>query len=315
MSTFPHEAASTKDSDQQPLTNLLFDHPQGGEGIILRSRDSYHLRVPKIYITNSSPILGELIRKALDPSGDANAKASLPVVQLPESGGILHCLLSFIFPIPPLLPSTAEEIMKLLSVAQKYQMETALTHIRGSISQHSSLSFTSLESALHIYALAQEYGLLPEALRVARAIFLKQSMTIADLDGKLDIIPPASLYELLKYHKRVQANLALDLTEFRMSGAHGTATGFLCTELSSSQIPSWLYQYIRSIEKEPNLFDLVKFNAAMARHLANRDNEINCECASIPSETIREFWDALSSVIDGSFENVSVFDVLSCLEY
>jgi hypothetical protein len=53
----------------------------------------------------------------------------------------------------------------------------------------------------------------------------------------------------------------------------------------------------------------------MARHIANRDKEVNCECASIPSETIREFWDALSSVIDGSYENVSVVDVLSCLEY
>ena len=310
MSSVPHEATPTTD---KPLPNLLFDHP--GAGIILRSRDSYHLRVPKIYILNSSPILGELIQKALDHHGDTNAETSLPVVQLPESGKILHCLLTFIFPIPPLLPSTAEEIMKLLSVAQKYQMETALTHIRGSISQQSLLSSTSLDSALHVYALAQEYGLLPEALRVARAILLMQSMTIEDLDGKLEIMPPASLYELLNYHKRVRAILVSDLTEFRRSGAHGTAMGFLCTELSSSQIPSWLSQYICSIEKDPNLFDLVKFNAAMARHIANRDREVNCDCASIPSETIREFWDALSSVIDGSFENVREIDVLSCSKY
>jgi hypothetical protein len=47
-------------------------------------------------------------------------------------------------------------------------------------------------------------------------------MTIEDLDEKLDIMPGASLYELWKYHERVQANLASDLTEFRTSGAHGT---------------------------------------------------------------------------------------------
>jgi hypothetical protein len=77
------------------------------------------------------------------------------VVQLPESGEIVRCLLTFVFPVTPLLPSTPEEIMELLSVAQKYQMGTALDHIRGSIARHNSLP-TRLESALHIYALAQK---------------------------------------------------------------------------------------------------------------------------------------------------------------
>jgi hypothetical protein len=140
------EAGSTTD---EPLANLLFDRPSAD--IILRSQDSYHLRVPKTIVANNSPILSELIRKTLEPSGDTNAHASLPVVQLPESGEILHCLLTFIFPVPPLVPSTPEEIMKLLFIAQKYQMETALTHIRGCIARQNSLP-TRLEPALHIYA-------------------------------------------------------------------------------------------------------------------------------------------------------------------
>ena len=307
MSTAPHEAASPTD---EPLANLLFDHP--GADIILRSQDSYHFRVPKIYIVNSSPILGELIQRTLDSPGDANAEASLPVVQLPESGEILHCLLTFIFPVTPLVPSTPEEIMELLSVAQKYQMGTALTHIRGSIARQNSLP-TRLEPALHIYALAQKYGLRPEALQTARAIFLKQSMTIEDFDNKLDIMPGASLYELWKYHERVRAILASDLTEFRMSCARGTITGLRCTELSSSQIPSWLDQYIESIGKTPNLFDSAELNIAMARHIKDKANELDCKCASIPSQTIREFWEALASVVDGSFEKVSVVDMPSCL--
>jgi hypothetical protein len=135
-------------------------------------------------------------------------------------------------------------------------------------------------------------------------------MTIEDLDENLDIMPGASLYELWKYHERVQAILASDLMEFRMSGAHGTITGLSCTELSSSQIPSWLDRYIGSIQKSPKLFDIIEFNAAMARHLENGGS---CECASIPSETIREFWEALVSAVDGSFEKVSVVDAPSCL--
>jgi BTB/POZ domain len=309
MSTVPHEAASTTDA---PLANLLFDHP--GADIILRSHDSYHFRVPKLYIVNSSPILGEVIQTALNSPGNANPMASLPVVQLPEIGKIFHCLLTFIFPVTPVILPTPEEIMELLSVAQKYQMGSVLTHIRDRISQHHPLP-TSLEPALRIYTLAQKYGLRPEALQAARAVFLKQSITVEDLGERIGIMSGASLYELWKYHERVQANLASDLTEFRASGAHGTITGLRCTELSSSRIPSWLDRYIGSIEQAHNLFDLVEFNAAMTRHISNRDKEVNCECASIPSQTIREFWEALASVVDGSFENVSVVDVPSCLWY
>jgi len=47
-----------------------------------------------------------------------------------------------------------------------------------------------------------------------------------------------------KYHERVRAVLASDLVEFRESGAHGTITGLKCTELSSSEIPLWLDEYM-----------------------------------------------------------------------
>ena len=308
MSKSPHEADPATD---EPLTISLFDHPRAD--IILRSQDSYHLRVPRIYIVDGSPILGELIRKTLNFPGDANSDPTFPVIQLPESGEILRRLLTFIFPTTPLLPSlpsTPEEIMELLSVAQKYQMGTALTHIRGSISQQNSLP-TSLEPALHIYALAQKYGLRPEALRSAQAIFLKQSMTIEDFGNKLDVMPGASLYELSKYHERVREILASDLTEFRKSRACGTITGLRCTELSSSKIPSWLDQYIESIGKSPNLFDYGGLSIAMAHHVKDKANEPGCKCASISS--ISEFWEALASVVHGSFKKVSVVDILSCL--
>jgi hypothetical protein len=88
MSTVPHEATSTTD-----LANLLFDHP--GADTVLRSHDSFYFRVPKVYILNSSPVLRELIGKALGPLGDASAEASLPLVPLPESGGIIGFSLSF----------------------------------------------------------------------------------------------------------------------------------------------------------------------------------------------------------------------------
>ncbi|KAH9989329.1 hypothetical protein BJV77DRAFT_687990 [Russula vinacea] len=223
------------------------------------------------------------------------------MVYVPKRGKIIHYLLTLIFPVTPLVPSTPEELMELLSDAQTYKIDTVLTHIRDRIARKNSLP-TRLEPALRIYSLAQKYGLRPEALRTARTILNYPMTTIEDYDGKLDIMSGASLYELWKYHERVRTILASDLTTFRTSSAHGTITGLRCKELSSSQIPRWLDQYIESIGKTPNLFDYAELNTVMVRHTKDMATQPTCECASIPSHTIREFWDALASVVDGSFE-------------
>ena len=268
--------------------------------------------MPKSPIINSSPVLGDLIRRTLDSFADAGVSESLLLVQLPESGEIVHFLLTFVFHVTPLIPSTHEEAMELLSVAQKYQMGISLTHIRGSIARQNPLP-TRPEPALRIYALAQKHGLRVEALQTARTI-LRHSMTIEDFDNKLDIIPGASLYELWNYHERVRAILASDLAEFRESGARGTMTGLRCTELSSSHIPSWVDQYIVSMGNAPNLFDPLELNIAMTRHIKNGVNS-GCECGSISSQTMHEFWEALVSVVHDCFKKVSLVDVSSCLGY
>ena len=315
MSNVPSEATSTTD---EPLANLLLDYPEAD--IILRSQDSYHLRVPKIFVTHNSPILKELVRKTLDSSG-VNASASLPVVQLPECGKILRYLLTFVLPLFPDVPPNHEETMELLSIAQKYQMETVLLHIRAIITRQNPLP-TDLESALHMYALSQKYGLRPEALQSARNISKYSiSMTIEDLGDKLDIMPGVSLYKLWKYCERVRTTLASELTEFRKSGACSLLTGF-STGFSSSQIPSWVDEYIASIGKTPHLFDLLELNVSMTRHIKNVGNKNGsqcgynggcscgsnrgCKCEPISSQIIHEFWEALVSVVNGCFEKVSV---------
>jgi len=283
-------------ASDEPLENLLFEYR--GADLILRSHDSHHFRVPKVYIINSSPVLGELIQRALDDANETHG--SLLLVQLSESGAILHSLLTFIFPITPLTPSTAEDAMELLSVAQKYQMVSVLTHIRDSVARQNPPS-TQLDAALHRYSLAQKYGLRQEALHAARIIF-EYPMIIED---KLDMVPGASLYELWNYYEKFRAILKLDLTEFKKSSARGTLTGLNCVEFSSSQIPRWLDKYIKSITVAPNLFDHIEFNTVMARHINDESQNHRCKCVSIPSRAIRNFWEALTSVVHGSFEKVS----------
>jgi len=193
--------------------------------------------------------------------------------------------------------------MELLSDAQDYQMDSALSRIRDRIARHYLLP-THLGPALRIYALAQKYKLRPEALQTARTI-LNYPISIEDFNNKLDIMPGASLYELWKYYQGVRPILASDLEEFRVSGGRGTITGLRCAELSSSQIPSWLDHYIQSVGETPNLIDSADLYFAMARHVKENAG-YNCGCASIHSQTIRKFWEALVSVVHDSYERVSV---------
>jgi hypothetical protein len=137
-------------------------------------------------------------------------------------------------------------------------------------------------------------------------------MTIEDLVNKSDIMPGAYLYELWKYYEKVRVILASDLTKFRESGACRTIADLNCTHRSTSQIPRWLEDYIESIGKTPNLFDPVELSIAMTRHAREwaYNGEI-CVCGYIPSQTIRNFWEALASVVHGSFEKVCMVDVQS----
>ena len=289
----------------EPFPNLLFDY--AGADVILRSHDSHHLRLPKSYIVHCSPVLDELIKKASILPEDTRGNTSVPVVQLPESGTVLHSLLTFIFPVTPLVPSTTEEAMELLSVAQKYQMAPVLAYIRYHIAQQNPPS-TQRDDVFHSYSLAQKYQLHQEALRAAQTILMKYPMNIGDLEDKLDVMPGASLYELWNYYGKARDILSEDLTVFRKSDAGGTLRGLRCVKSGSSQVPRWIKYYIECIGETPSLFDLIEFNAALARHSRDMARNNDCRCTYISSQTMCNFWESLTAVVHGSLKKVSRYN-------
>jgi hypothetical protein len=280
--------------------NVLFNYP--GADLTLRSSDSYIFLVSKLYIINNSPKLGKLVQNALNSPCATHDEISHPVVQLSDTGLILHSLLTFTFPVSSVLPSTIEETMELLSVAQKYEMNSTMARIRGCVARQDP-SFTSPENAFYVYSLAQKYGLRQEALQAARST-LTFSMTIEDLEDKFDILQGATLYELWKYHKRVRSALASGLAKFRDLGARGTLTGIRCAWSTPSLIPRWLDMYIESIGRTPKLFNLAEFNTTLGRHTRDKGKDRRCTCACITSQTIRTFWTALTAVVDESIKKV-----------
>jgi hypothetical protein len=296
-------------SSYDEYSEKLFDSYPGAD-IILRSSDSHEFRVPKLYITNTSPVLAKLVQTiSITPDaaapGHGEPATCTAVVQLPDDRVILSCLLTFIFPVPPILPSTTDQTMELLSVAQKYGMDTVLTHIRDCVARQDP-SFIRPENAFYVFSLAQKYNLCDEALQAARMTLIT-SMTFDDLDGQLDIMPGAFLHELWKYHQRVRGNLLLDLLGFKMTGARGTLKDLHCVKPGTFGIPSWLEAYIESIRIAPSCFDLTEFHISLTRHtVLTATFPSGCSsCASISSETIRAFWAALTAVVHNSFGRVS----------
>ena len=128
-------------SEETLLFGLTHVH---GSDVVLRSCDSHNFHTLKTYISNASPVLRKLTRNISNTSDVVNDEESgtLPVVELPENGALLHCFLTpFIFPVDTIIPSTSEKIMELLAVAQKYQMKSVLCHIRGIIAPKDLHSF------------------------------------------------------------------------------------------------------------------------------------------------------------------------------
>ncbi len=283
-----------------------FDFP--GSDLVLRSCDSHDFCVLRLYIANISPILRELLQSAPHCYDTTHGEEPLPVVKLSERGTIISSLLTFIFPVAPVLPSTTEQIMELLAVAQKYQMDLASTFIRGTISRLKRPCI-SPETSLHDYFLAQKHGLHQEAVQAARGT-LRLSMTIEGLEDKIRFMPGSYLLELWNYHKRIRTDLKSALLEFKntQAGFPDNMKGLQCSTTPPStadSIPQWLNEYITSISDAPHLFDYTEFESVRARHINYNPQRPTCHpCGNIPSQAIRAFWEALTAAVHGTIEKV-----------
>ena len=306
------------------LENLLFDFPEAD--VILRSRDSYEFRVLKLYIVYCSQILGEKLlvsNSQPEPSAsttpaelkvDGTVQNALCVVQLPIDGVILFSLLTYIFPVPPVLPSTEEQTMELLSVAQMYKMDVVLTHIRNDMARQEP-NFIREDTAFLIYSLAQKHGLRTEALQAARCTLSFSGLTIEDLakEEKLDMMPGVFLYELWEYHQRVRSNLTSDLEEFRQSNALKILGDLSCNAPSPFITrPYWLHNYISDIGRAriPAFLDFTDFHMGLTKHITtsdlNRSTKGGCaSCSGITRKNMRKFWDALTATVYRSIAKVS----------
>jgi hypothetical protein len=236
------------------------------------------------------------------------------VVQLPVNGTILNSLLSYVFPVPPIFPSTAEQIMELLSVAQTYKMDVVLTRIRSHIAQQQP-PLIRKETAFSVYALAQKYGLRVEALQAARCTLSFSTMNLYDLakEDELGFMTGASLHELWKYHQRARSNLRSDMEEFKTSHASQLEefkvqedSDSTCELTTDEGVPNWLDDYISKIGSgsAPASLDFTDFHLKLVEHSEGIDMKYGGFCKQLYIEDLRTLWETLMTVVQGSITMV-----------
>jgi hypothetical protein len=87
-----------------------FDVPDAN--IIIRSSDFVDFRVHKSVLTMTSPFFNDLL--SLPQPSDSETFDGLPVIQLSEDSEILNTLVSLLYPVRTVIPSSYEKVLYLL---------------------------------------------------------------------------------------------------------------------------------------------------------------------------------------------------------
>lgn len=94
-----------------PSSTSGFEVPDAN--IIIRSSDLVDFRIHKSVLAMTSPFFEDLL--SLPQPSDSENLDGLPVIQLSEDSELLSCLVSILYPVPTVIPSSYEKVLYLLA--------------------------------------------------------------------------------------------------------------------------------------------------------------------------------------------------------
>ena len=166
--------------------------------VILQSSNLVRFRVHKLVLVTSSPFFGDMFSLPQPPSDPAPDE--LPIVCLSENTEVLNSLISMLYPVPPEIPDSSDNILALLAAAAKYDMDAAQSSIRAEVSRRGLLSPSGAE-AFRMYAIACSKGLIPEVATAAR-LTLGYPLTFESLGDALRLFEGWALRDLADFRLR-----------------------------------------------------------------------------------------------------------------
>ncbi|KAI9429452.1 hypothetical protein BJY52DRAFT_1219433 [Lactarius psammicola] len=197
------------ENSDPPFVPLSLNVPEAN--IIVRSSDQTCFRVHKSLFAMSSPFFEDLLSLPQPP--DDELVDGLPVIQLSEDASLLNNLISLIYPISPVIPSSYEKVFALLAACQKYDMASIQSTIRAEIKRRGAFPAQVGAESFRTYAIASSMGLIPEMESAAR-LTLNYPMTFEFLGEELRSFKGQALCNLIRYRKRCRDNLMSCLASF-----------------------------------------------------------------------------------------------------
>ena len=177
------------------------------------------------------------------------APEELPVVHLSEDAEVLNSLISMLYPVPPELPDSSDNILSLLAAATKYDMDAVQSSIRAEVSRRGSLSSTGA-GVFRVYAVARSKGLVPEFVAAAR-LTLGYPLTFENLGDELRLFDGWALRDLADFRLRSIHNLRsnwesfLDCLEGPSKVWVGCPTAKNMFSRDVRHLPTWLDSCLR----------------------------------------------------------------------
>jgi hypothetical protein len=145
----------------------------------------------------SSPFFKDLLSLPQPPLEEL--VEGFPVVQVPEDAGLLNNLISLLYPIRRVKPSSYEKVFALLNACQKYDMTSIQSYIRDEV-KLGRFPAPVRAQAFSAYAIASSMGLVPEMEHAAR-LTLGQPLTFESLGEGLRHFKGPALFELIRYRE------------------------------------------------------------------------------------------------------------------
>jgi hypothetical protein len=215
----------------------------------------------------------------------------LQVVDLSEDAETLNSLMSLLYPVPPEIPKTNDNILALLAASQKFDMASVQSSIRAQVKHKGLLSPKGAE-AFRVYALACQKKLIPE-MRTAAYLTMGYPFTFEYLGEALRSFEGWALRDLASFRQRCTDSLISCLQRFldHRNGALGIWVGCpgplpVVRPKNEGCSPIWLQDlfsgmlaqlYESTYTLDPSHFSK-EYSKALNAHISRRDCHV---CARV----------------------------------
>ncbi|KAF8491511.1 hypothetical protein F5888DRAFT_1053393 [Russula emetica] len=268
----------------------------------------------------TSPFFKDLL--SLPQPSDSETVDGLSVVQLPEDSELLNSLVSILYHVRTVIPSSYEKVLYLLAACQKYDMVSVQSLIRAEVSRGEFPAPKGAE-AFFAYVIASSKGLIPEMENAARQS-LEHPMTFEIFGEGLRWIEGWALQDLANFRKRCRDNLVACFESFLQPPFNIWAP---CVEYqilsrysSSNQTtasPHWSTQLFRNcIDKSRDAFSKPFFNPRSIRReyssaLNAHISSINCiSCTKVHAQKGEVFCTELEERLTRALDEVCTSSTL-----